>query len=279
MKDHGDQLREAFETHEGNAPDAAAVFARVQELSRTYQRRRLGGQVAGGAVLGAGLIAGMIQLPAMLPGDPAPGATAIVAAAPPVPSTPVSALPSAPDEPSQPKQRYWQAYFDAGYDYDDAVRLSHLWQSAASMSDVKAEAGRRLLAGETLPFAATPETPGTEEPVDPQLQRQMEAYFFAGYGSEDAVRLARLWKLADPADAKAEAGKRLLAGQPLPFKPDPAEAAAGLESRRVAAFFDAGYDYDDAVELAKIWKKKDAYQAKVEGGKRLLAGQQLPIRP
>ena len=76
-----------------------------------------------------------------------------------------------------------------------------------------------------------------------------------------------------------EAGKRLLAGQKLPIKPDPASARAGLESRRVDAFFGAGYDYDDAVRLAKIWKEKDAYGAKVEGGKRLLAGQTLPFRP
>jgi len=33
--DHGDQLREAFETHENLAPDPAAVYARVQELART----------------------------------------------------------------------------------------------------------------------------------------------------------------------------------------------------------------------------------------------------
>ena len=45
------------------------------------------------------------------------------------------------------------------------------------------------------------------------------------------------------------------------------------------AFFAAGYDYDDAVQLAKLWKKADAYQAKVEGGKRLLAGETLPIKP
>ena len=33
------------------------------------------------------------------------------------------------------------------------------------------------------------------------------------------------------------------------------------------AFFEAGYDYDDAVKLAKMWKLADPYQAKVAGGK------------
>jgi hypothetical protein len=54
---------------------------------------------------------------------------------------------------------------------------------------------------------------------------------------------------------------------------------AGLEAKRIDAFFAAGYDYNDAVKLARLWKSKDAYQAKIEGGKRLLAGQTLPIRP
>ena len=44
VTEHGDQLREAFETHEHLAPDPAAVYARVQELSRGYQRRRRGAQ-------------------------------------------------------------------------------------------------------------------------------------------------------------------------------------------------------------------------------------------
>ena len=42
MIDHADQLREAFRAHEHLAPDPAAVFARVPELSRAYQRRRRG---------------------------------------------------------------------------------------------------------------------------------------------------------------------------------------------------------------------------------------------
>jgi hypothetical protein len=33
------------------------------------------------------------------------------------------------------------------------------------------------------------------------------------------------------------------------------------------------------VTLAKLWKKSDPYQAKIEGGKKLLAGETLPIRP
>ena len=47
----------------------------------------------------------------------------------------------------------------------------------------------------------------------------------------------------------------------------------------MGAFFAAGYDYADAVKLAKLWHTVDPYHAKIEGGKRLLAGQTLPIKP
>ena len=272
---HGDQLREAFAKKESLAPDAAAVYARVQELSQTYKRRRLGGQVAGGAVLSAGLIAGVISLPAVLPGDPAATNPAIIAAAPasPAPSVPASS------PPKEDLERYWSAYFDAGYDYEDAEKLAVLWQTKAEPGQIKAEAGKRLLAGEQLPFPATPNSPGPTRPADPASERQFEAYFGAGYGWDEAVKFAKLWKMSDPGEAKAEAGKRLLAGEKLPIQPSKEGARDALNSKRVMAFFNAGYEIEDAVKLAKIWKTKDAYGAKVEGGKRLIAGQKLPIQP
>jgi hypothetical protein len=57
-----------------------------------------------------------------------------------------------------------------------------------------------------------------------------------------------------------------------------ANIKAGRESRQLDAFFKAGYDMGDAATLAKIWKKT-VYQSKLEGGKRVLAGQTLPIKP
>ena len=48
---------------------------------------------------------------------------------------------------------------------------------------------------------------------------------------------------------------------------------------RLRAYFAAGYDYDDAVKLARIWKLSDPGDAKVKGGKLLLAGKKLPIKP
>lgn len=61
--------------------------------------------------------------------------------------------------------------------------------------------------------AETEENP--PRPDDPELA----AYFGAGYGWDDAVRLARLWNLDDPTDAKVKAGHRLLADESLPIRP------------------------------------------------------------
>jgi len=262
--DHGEQLREAFETHEDLAPDPAAVYARVQDLARSYKRRRRGAQIAGGAVLSAGLVAGAINAPAFLPGKPSSGVTMVAPAA----------ASSAP--PSQAElEKDWAAYFAAGYDYDDAVGMAKIWKSTGDIASVKAEAGRRLLAGEALPFPA----PSAGQEV--KRTKDVDAFFAAGYGYDDAVKLAKLWHKKDVYQVKGEAGKKLRAGEKLPFKPQPVKGdpAAAKIQKQLDAYFAAGYDYEDAVQLAKLWKQSDPYQAKVLGGKKLLAGQTLPIKP
>ncbi|MBM2619626.1 hypothetical protein JIG36_29200 [Actinoplanes sp. LDG1-06] len=272
---HHDQLREAFESHENNTPDPEAVYARVQELSVKYKRRRRGAQIAAGGVLGAGLIAGAINLPAFLPANNAVTNTAagVPAGAPASPSAAAS-----PD--TSTRDANLAAYSEAGYGYDDAGKLARLWKmNGDDRLSVKAEAGRRLLLGETLPIQPSPDEPVEEETISPTQEKQFRAFFNAGYTWDEAEKLAKIWKIADPADAKLEAGKRLLAGETLPVKPKKENVAAALENKRAEAFFEAGYDVDDAVKLAKLWKLKDAWGAKVEGGKRILAGQTLPIQP
>lgn len=280
MTEHADQLREAFETHEDLAPDPAAVYGRVQELSRKYKRRRTGAQVAGGAALSVGLVAGVINLPAFLPGQQNNSNITMVAPA----AAPSSVAPSPTGKPDEAElERRYEAYFSAGYDWQDVEALAKLWKmSADNPADIKAEAGRRLLAGETLPIAATPgdsEAVPSRPEFSAQDQKRFQAFFNAGYTWDEAEKLAKLWKLDDPSDAKLEAGRRLLDGQKLPVKPKPANVAAAKEAKKVSKFFEAGYDVDDAIKLAKIWKLKTAYDAKVMGGERLLAGKTLPIKP
>lgn len=81
-----------------------------------------------------------------------------------------------------------------------------------------------------------------------------------------------------PATASAPVG-----GAPLPATtrastpaPDGALSDADLQARE--AFFDAGYTYDDAVQLGALWNQ-NTDEAKVSGGQRLLSEQPLPIDP
>ena len=267
MSDHREQLREAFETHENLAPDPAVVYARVQDLSRTYKRRRRGAQIAGGAVLSAGLVAGVITVPSLLVNRPGNAVSQVA---------PAAAASSAAPLTEAERQKGWDAYFGAGYDYDNAVQLAKLWNSTDKIGDVKAAAGLRLLAGETLPVKPSPENIEAAK-----NQKWTDAFFAAKYTYDDAAKLAKMWHLPDAGAAKVAAGKKLAAGETLPIKPGSAKPDPSIarDQARRDAYFNAGYDYNDAVRLAKLWKLSDPGAAKVAAGKKLLAGQHLPFKP
>jgi len=267
VNDTGDQLREAFAAHEDLAPDPAAVYARVQDLARTYKRRRRGAQIAGGAVLSAGLVAGVVTVPSLLANRPGTGVSQVAPAAAPTTRAPLS---------KAEQQQGWDAYFAAGYGYDDAVKLAQLWNSTDKIGDVKAAAGLRLLAGETLPIKPDPKNIEAAK-----NQKYIDTFFDAHYTYDDAAQLAKIWKIKDAGQAKVVGGKKLAAGEKLPIKagsakPDPSVAK---EEAQRDAYFAAGYDYDDAVRLAKMWKLADVGEAKAAAGKKLLAGQPLPFKP
>jgi hypothetical protein len=215
-----DQFREAFESHEHLAPDLGAVYNGSQVLFRRYLRRRRSAQIVGGTVLGAGLLAGGSNLPAsLLPGATLP-VTPVVATTPPAaPHTVPTSLSQAELGPDL------DAYDRAGYGYDDAVRLAAIWHTEVNLGYVKAEAGHLLLAGRTLPIPPHPDPSDAPAPASASASADHDAaaaratFFKAGYTFDDAVRLAGLWKLSDPADAKIEAGQKLLAGEPLPIRP------------------------------------------------------------
>jgi len=219
---HEEQLRDAFRGHEHLAPDASAVSSGALELARGYRRRRWAARAAGGALvtagLGAGAVVGGQVLPGLLDGGRPSGEQAALSVAAPVSP---SATPSPRSETDAEQRR--AAFFAAGYDYDDAVALALLWgRDAVDTDAVKADAGRRLLAGGTLPLApgAAPAAPAPE-PAAPDLDGEgpYVAFLEAGYDWEDAVRLAELWETSDVLQAKALAGQKLLDGETLPFAP------------------------------------------------------------
>jgi hypothetical protein len=125
-------------------------------------------------------------------------------------------------------------------------------------------------AGQTAP-AATPDVA-----TDPQQESDYQAYFNAGYSYDDAVALGKIWNETDTDQVKAQAGQKLIDGDTLPVKPSGTPAPP--EDRAAAAFFNAGYDYNDAVKLGHLWNESPS-QAKIDGGQKLENGQPLPIQP
>jgi hypothetical protein len=295
MNQDADQLRDAFVAHEYLAPDAAEVIAVVHERARRYRRRRRAAQSAGGAVLGAGLVAGSVAAPGWLNSSGRHSGSAISLAAPaprlnptPTASSSPSASPAPVESPSPltsaQQDQALTAYFNAGYDYNDALALAQLWHMSGDPTTIKAEAGRRLLAGQKLPF-----TPSPAAVASGAEMADLNAYFAAGYTYEDAVGLAQLWKITDPYQAKVDAGGKLLAGVALPIapgsQPTPTATASptpdvSVSATDLDAYFAAGYGYDEALQLAQLWHMTgDPATVKAEAGRRLLAGQTLPIRP
>jgi hypothetical protein len=106
-------------------------------------------------------------------------------------------------------------------------------------------------------------------------REQYEA-FWASDHADDVERLSELWG-TDSTETKARAGQMLLDGEPIPaLSPlDPAEAT---EAQQYAAFWDGGYTYEDAEELAALWGVAPS-EAKALAGAELLAGQPLPVPP
>jgi hypothetical protein len=120
-------------------------------------------------------------------------------------------------------------------------------------------------------------------PADTQADQDRAAFFAAGYTYNDAVALGNLWHDSDPWQVKADAGQKLIDGQTLPIapgsSPNPPAPPVTQTDKDVNAFFAAGYTYNDAVKLGKIWNDSSTYQVKADAGKKLLDGQTLPIAP
>jgi hypothetical protein len=207
-------------------------------------------------------------------------------------------------------------FLTAGYDYQDAVTLAAMWNET-DIIHVKAQAGQKLMDGQTLPIKPSGSTSpdvisntassarakaemlskamkdgktvlltgkaGSASASDTEVSGTpaLDAYFAAGYDYNDAVTLGNLWNDSNIGQVKTDAGQKLLDGQTLPIQPsgpsDPVVTTPVQDAAR-AAFFAAGYTYADAVTLGNMWNES-SWQAKADGGKKLLDGQTLPIAP
>lgn len=134
-------------------------------------------------------------------------------AAPPAPTADPTAedVPPGPDEYTNERA---DAFWDAGYQMEDADALAALWH--VDLIEAKGRAGRLLLDGQPVPIA-----PGSSlDLTDPSTitRLQLAAFWDAGYTGEDGTALAALWNV-DVFEAKATAGQMLRDGQPLPLGP------------------------------------------------------------
>jgi hypothetical protein len=279
MNEPNTQLAETFSAHEHLAPDAAEVLAKAHGIARACHRRRWAVRATGGAVLTAAVVAGGVGVAGDIgnasSNRPAGSTeTALLA--------PGDSAPAPSPSPTYTEDQELTAYFEGGYDYNNALALAKAWNSTGDIASVKAAAGLKLLEGGSLPV-----TPN-QAPATP-AERADDAFFAAGYDYNDAVALGALWHETDINKVKVEAGAKLEAGQTLPIAPGSAPAAPGGASsqtqaqvqadRARAAFFAAGYSYDDAVRLAQAWHESDTFQVKAQAGQKLLDGETLPIAP
>ncbi|MEM7340037.1 MAG: hypothetical protein AAF467_15385 [Actinomycetota bacterium] len=160
------------------------------------------------------------------------------------------------------EQRALDAFFGAGYDVAHAETLAEYW-GWPSAYDAKVTKGKVLLGLIDFPPAADDAEFGTVQ------DRAFDAYFNAGYDYDHAVVLAEYWGFDDPADAKLIKGKFLLGLIDFPEPADNVDMAT-IEEQAYDAYFEAGYDYDHAVDLAEFWGFEDPADAKFIKGKVLL---------
>lgn len=165
-----------------------------------------------------------------------------------------------------------EAFYAAGYGYDDAVLLAELQQLPDSFA-AKIEAGRVLVGGTALA-----DSPLADPTLDDGLSDEYLAQVAVswGYAPGDIDVLAQAWGV-DAAEAAVRAGRELKTVGVLPFVDLPTGEVA--ESEAAAAFFDAGYSYADAEVLAQRWGLPDPYGAKVKAGGYLGDGTALAASP
>ena len=160
-----------------------------------------------------------------------------------------------------------ETFFSSAYTYCDAKLVASLW--SIPIDEAKATIGRKILNGI-----------GDAVPVILQEARLAYACEWADtpHTYSDAEKLAALWGLPDPYDAKLKVAKLYTQGrsaevvaalgQGMPALWQPAGAG---EAAAFTAFADSPYTYCDAKLVAGLWSIS-IEQAKVEIGQKIING-------
>jgi hypothetical protein len=115
-----------------------------------------------------------------------------------------------PAQPEATVGKELRAYFDAGYDYDDAVLLARYWNDG-SPYQAKLDTGKTLIKSPgTFDFHHGDTAWTVAEDI------ALGAYANNGHDYTEAQHLATVWGQTDLAIVKVTAGRKILAGIALP---------------------------------------------------------------
>jgi hypothetical protein len=160
--------------------------------------------------------------------------------------------------------------FHDAFTFQDAQKLAKLW--SLSVGEVKARVEEKLLAGNELYVRQQLETGGADDDDMAVFLRQSK------YTYCDAKIIASLWKQSVER-SKAYIGAKLATKNAAAVDNVLASARANAKKNRGArcSFHEAGYSFDDAVALGKIWKISES-DTKVRVEDKILAGNEALVR-
>jgi len=271
------RLVAALHRQAATAPDVDEVRRGAAAAGARRRRRRRAGTGVALAVVGLGALVAPLADDVLRSVHPdevtaADGPAALGDPPPPLPwAVPGDGVPLTPGETIDLEDV--AAFYEAGYDYDDAAELARLWGRPGAVGSAKATAGAKLQAGLELPVAPG-SAPAHVDPAEASL-----AYVNSGGTVQGALELAELWQMPSGYQAAQKAGRALLGDEQPPITTSAPGTASQEAARAAEAFYGAGYDTEDAERLALLWSLGDVDEAAVAGGANVLAGQDLPLDP
>jgi len=163
------------------------------------------------------------------------------------------------------------SYAEAGFSYADVEALAKRWRMSIGQAKVQLEqkvrAGHARTVRQTL--AANP--PGQQDAIATFLQQAKYTYC-------DAKMIAGLWKQS-AREAKSYIGSKLAMGSTrgIDRTLDDARAFAQKNRRARCTFREAGFSYQDAVALARLWSVTTG-EAKAISEEKIAFGNESIVR-
>lgn len=162
-------------------------------------------------------------------------------------------------------------YSEVGFSYDDMERLGKLWK--VSTSQAKATANRKIRGGGTSFLREQLGGPGSERDREIATFLAQDKYTYC-----DAKMIAGMWKQSIE-ESKAFIGAKLGMRSTRSVDRTVSKARVHAQKNQAArcSFHDAGFTYQDAVRLARMWRVSEG-DAKALVEDKIVAGQEAAIR-